>query len=159
MNDAAKPGAIGGFAGGALMTLMIQEVAPKVLPKDMEPGHFAPKLAVQWGERLVGQPNLLNDRQEMLAALAVHLGYSAFMGSFYGRVRDEHRSLPVPAAGALFGLIVWAISFEGWMPAVGIMKRTTDEPPRKWPAPLMGHVIYGVGTALVFHALHGRRKK
>lgn len=64
--------------------------------------------------------------------------------------------VPAPVAGALFGLAVWALSFEGWMPAVGIMRRTTEEPPKKWPAPIMGHVVYGVATALVYDALERR---
>jgi hypothetical protein len=146
-------GALAGAAGGAVMAMMMQKIAPKVMPQSMRPDEFIPKKAIQWAERTAGRPDALGDSTEMKAAMGAHLGYSALAGAVYGLARPLARDLPVPISGAAFGMGVWALSFEGWMPAMGIMERTTDEPPRKWPAPIMGHAIYGVATALAYEGL------
>lgn len=39
------------------------------------------------------------------------------------------------------------------MPALGITQRTTDKPLKKWPAPLMAHLVYGTATAAAYEAL------
>jgi uncharacterized membrane protein YagU involved in acid resistance len=146
-------GALAGVAGGLAMTLMIQKVAPNVLPEALQPDGFAPKKAVEWTEAKAGRPETLSERQEMTAAMVGHLGYSAAAGAVYGIARENLRRAPAPLTGAALGLVLWGLSFEGWMPAVGIMERTTDKPMTKWPAPIMGHVLYGVVTALAFEGL------
>jgi uncharacterized membrane protein YagU involved in acid resistance len=151
--DAALRGALGGVAGGLAMYGMKQMVAPKVLPKDMRREGFAPKKAVEWGEEQAGHPNALTKTEEEKAAMAAHLAYSAGFGALYGLVRRKADGVPAPLAGALFGLVVWGVSFEGLMPALGMMKATTDLPMKKWPPDLMGHVIYGAATAVAYEAL------
>lgn len=41
------------------------------------------------------------------------------------------------------------------MPALGMMKATTEMPMKKRPPDLMGHAIYGAATALTYKALEG----
>lgn len=149
---AALMGALAGVAGGAAMALMRMTVAER-MPERMRPGEFVPKEAVEWAEERAGWPDALSEPAEMRAGMAAHLGYSALTGSLYGLARPLTERLPVPLAGAMFGLAVWGASFEGWMPAIGIMERTTEKPVAKWTAPLMGHMVYGVVTALVLERI------
>ena len=151
--DAAIRGALGGVAGGLAMYGMKQKVAPKVIPEDMRREGFAPRKAVEWAEEQAGHPNALTDAEEEKAAMAAHLAYSAGFGALYGLVRRKADGVPTPLAGALFGLAVWGVNFEGLMPALGMMKATTDMPMQKWPPDIMGHVIYGAATAVVYEAL------
>lgn len=149
---AALAGALGGAAGGVAMTVMMTKVAPRVVPKSMLPDTPAPQKTVQWAQREAGRPDALSGRSEKGAALAAHLAYSAAAGAGYGLARSSFpalRQVPSPAAGALFGLAVWAVSFEGLLPALGVMEPTTQHPPKRWPAPLMGHTIFGVVTAVL----------
>jgi hypothetical protein len=153
-------GAVGGVVGGIAMTVLMTKVAPHVLPADARPNKPAPRKVVEWGERQVGKPQALPQRPEKAAALATHLAYSAATGAGYGLARHALGStaqrVPTPAAGVLFGLVVWAVSFEGFLPLLGVMPRTTEHAPKRWPAPLMGHSVFGAVTALVASALHGR---
>ena len=151
--DAAIRGALGGVAGGLAMYGMKQKVAPKVIPEDMRREGFAPKKAVEWAEEQAGHPDALTQDQEQKAAMVAHLAYSAGFGALYGLARRKADGVPTPLAGALFGLAVWGVSFEGLMPALGMMKATTDMPIQKWPPDIMGHVIYGAATAVVYEAL------
>jgi uncharacterized membrane protein YagU involved in acid resistance len=149
---AALAGALGGVAGGVAMTVLITQVAPRVAPKSMLPDTPAPVKTVRWAEREVGRPQALSGKSEQAAAMAAHLAYSAVTGAGYGLARSSLpavREVPAPAAGALFGLLVWAASFQGLLPALGVKEATTAHPPKRWPAPLMGHAVFGVVTAAV----------
>lgn len=94
----------------------------------------------------------------MAAAMTAHLAYGALLGGLYGLGRERMPALPAPLAGALFGAATWVIGFEGWMPALGITERTTEKPPKKWPAPIMAHMVYGATMALVNEALQRREQ-
>lgn len=117
--DAAVRGAIGGAVGGMVMYGMKQVVAPKVIPEEMRREGFAPKKAVEWAEEKVGRPDALTNDQEEKAAMAAHLAYITGFGALYGAVRRKADGIPAPLAGALFGLAVWKLSFDGWMPRSG----------------------------------------
>jgi hypothetical protein len=55
--------------------------------------------------------------------------------------------------GAMFGVALWAVSLEGWMPALGVMEAPTEKSPEKVPMPVMAHILYGATTALACEAL------
>jgi uncharacterized membrane protein YagU involved in acid resistance len=144
-------GAAGGVAGGTAMTVLMTQVAPRVVPQSMLPSTPAPQRVVRWAERKTGRRDPLGPEQEKGAALAAHLGYSAMSGALYALVRRRSplAALPAAPAGALFGLGVWAASFQSLLPALGVMPPTTAHPPKRWVAPLLGHSVFGVVTALV----------
>jgi uncharacterized membrane protein YagU involved in acid resistance len=155
----AAAGAVGGLAGGTAMTVLMTQVARRLLPHDLLPDTPAPQKVVQWAQDEVGAPQTLTGRSKTLTALATHLAYSAASGAAYGLARPALpplRSVPTPAAGALFGWAVWAASFQGLLPALGVMPRTTQHPPKRWPAPLMGHAVFGAVTAVVASRLDKR---
>lgn len=155
-------GALSGLVGGLAMTLMVQKVAPRVIPEEMRPEEFVPKKVVEWAEEKMGNPATLAEDQEMRVAMGAHLGYSAMMGSIYGLARPYLKALPAPVSGAAFGIAVWGLSFEGLLPVFGVMERTTSKPAKKWPMPIMGHVIYGAATGLtfeLFESLQGQARK
>lgn len=148
----ALAGALGGIAGGTAMTVMMTQVGPRVLPRDVLPDTPAPQKVVEWAEREAGEPDALAGKPKKVAALGAHLAYSAATGAGYGLARQAVPALsrvPTPVAGVGFGLLVWAASFEGLLPALGVMPPTTAHPPKRWPAPLMGHSLFGAVTALV----------
>ena len=117
----------------------------------MLPSTPAPLKAVHWTERAVGEPDALSTRQEKGTALAAHAIFSGVGGAAYAFARRQQplAVLPTPVAGVLFGLAVWVGTFEAALPALGVMPRTTQHPPRRWPAPLVGHALFGAVTAFV----------
>jgi uncharacterized membrane protein YagU involved in acid resistance len=142
--------------GGAVMTVLMTEIAPRLVPDELLPSRPAPLRVIDRAEELTGSQAA--PREEKVAALTAHLGYSAASGAAYALLAPSLRSrdVPAPAAGAAFGLLVWAISFEGLLPALGVMPRTTQHPSVRWPAPLAGHAVFGVVTAVVTQGLERR---
>lgn len=147
-------GALAGAVGTAVMTLMKEKVASRVMPAEMLPDEFAPRKVVEWVEEKAGEPHALTGPQEQKAAMAAHFAYGAGSGAVYALLRDGlMEDLPAPLAGMMFGVGLWAVGFEGWMPAAGVQEATTAKPPKKWPAPIMMHLVYGASTALAYEGL------
>lgn len=131
-------GALAGLAG---TTMMMRVVAPNVVPQEMRPDEFVPKKVVEWVEQQAGRRGALDENQDMKAAILAHFTYGTSMGAVYGLLRRRLAGLPAPLAGALFGVTLWGVGFEGWLPALGVDRATTQKPPKKWPMPIMAHVI------------------
>lgn len=151
--DTMFRGLLAGAAGTAMMTVMMRVIGPKVVPEEMRPDEFIPKKVVEWMEQQAGRPHALDEDQELKVSYVVHFGYGAGMGAAYGLLRGQLPDLPAPLAGGLFGVVLWAVNFEGVMPATGMDKAATRKPPKKWPMPIMAHLVYGVTSALVYDRL------
>jgi uncharacterized membrane protein YagU involved in acid resistance len=134
------------------MTLAITQVAPRVAPQGMLPATAAPVKAVRRAERATGHGDALPGQAEQAAGLVVHGMFSAAGGAAYGVARGRvaaAAALPALVAGVAFGLALWLATFQGALPALGVMRRTTDHQLERWPAPLVGHSLFGVVCAVV----------
>lgn len=96
-----------------------------------------------------------NERQ-LLAAMA-HLAFGASQGALYAALhhwrdqwlaRREQRPRPPSAATAVpFALLVWAASYVGWIPALGILPSPPRDRPGRPMSMVLAHVVYGVTLA------------
>lgn len=78
------------------------------------------------------------------AASLAHVAFGAGGGAAFAVLHRRLR-LPVPvvAQGVAFGLAVWAASYQGWMPALGILPPASDDRPGRRRAMIAAHVVYG----------------
>jgi len=76
-------------------------------------------------------------------ALAGHLLYGAGAGIPYALLRRRW-PLPWPAAGAGYGLALWAAGYLGWMPAAGVWSLPWRQRPGHAVTPLLAHLAYGL---------------
>lgn len=100
---------------------------------------------------LVGQDNAL-------VGLVVHMLISAFIGSVYGIVAARLPSgwLPAVIAGMVNGVIWWVLGALILMPlGLGMTQMVLVIGATQWMS-LMGHVLFGVVTALAFTPLSRR---
>jgi uncharacterized membrane protein YagU involved in acid resistance len=80
---------------------------------------------------------------------ASHFGYGTTMAVVYAE-SGGRASVPPAASGSVFGLGVWAASYAGWLPALGILPPPKDKP-RERNAMLVGaHLVWGSVLGLVF---------
>lgn len=153
MRERILRGMLAGLAGTAAMTAMMRLVGPRVMPKGMLPEQFFPEQIVECLEARMGQPEALGERQTKAAALVLHFGYGSAMGAAYSALAERLQGIPQPLRGVAYGVMIWAVGFEGWGPASGLLDRTTSKPPKKWVAPIMAHVIYGLATTNAYRML------
>jgi hypothetical protein len=90
-------------------------------------------------------------RARVTAALS-HLGFGMVAGALYGvlagRTGDRRPSL---AGGLGYGTLVWAASYAGWLPSLGLMPPPHRDRPGRQPALVLAHMVYGAVLAVLSH--------
>lgn len=81
--------------------------------------------------------------------MGAHFAYGALTGALLA-LRPQP---PSPATGAAYGVLVWAVSYLGWIPASHILKPATRHPFRRNALLVAVHLIWGAATALVLNEL------
>ncbi len=93
-----------------------------------------------------------------IVGFVVHMGISAFIGAVYGVFAGRLPTswLAVAIAGAVYGMIWWMLGALIAMPLMLGMSQMVFQIGQPQMMSLMGHVIYGVITALLFVPLSKR---
>ena len=83
-------------------------------------------------------------------ALATHLGYGTVGGVAYeALVGRGDTVLPRRLiGGVLYGLAVWAASYEGWVPAIGVLPKAHHDKPGRASTVLVAHLVYGASLGV-----------
>jgi hypothetical protein len=108
-------------------------------------GTLPPRLIVA---RLL--PDLSRRGSQALSAVA-HLGYGAVAGAGFGIARG--RSL---RSGLLYGLAVWAVSYELWVPAADVLPPAHRDQRSRAATIAAAHVIFGLALGAL-SAVSARR--
>jgi uncharacterized membrane protein YagU involved in acid resistance len=139
-------GAAAGFIATAPMSVSMQ-IGWTLLPK-REKYHLPPRLITEEITERVGIKDLMSEKE--LAGLTVlsHFGYGALFGAIY-TLFDARLPLHASLKGALMGLSVWAGSYLGWLPAMGILRPATRHPGRRNLMMIVAHVVWGVTLGAV----------
>lgn len=92
-----------------------------------------------------------------VAAAVNHFGYGASVGALFGVVGSRIDSRPLRLlAGIGTGLAVWAVSYAGWIPALGLMPHAKHDSRGRQGALFAGHVLYGAALGLLTPSLSAK---
>lgn len=98
------------------------------------------------------------DREEETAATYVsHFGYGTTVGGLYGLI-CESGLRPSAGSGAAYGLFVWAGSYLGLLPALGLLSPATRHPPRRTLLMIAAHLVWGATLGALLQLLHPTRR-
>jgi len=86
------------------------------------------------------------------AAFFAHLGFGTLAGCVFGFVEERSPLSPV-VKGVAFGLSVWALSYEGWIPALGIMPPPQRDERCRAVTIAAAHGVYGAVLGIATEAL------
>ena len=120
-------------------------------PRPLPPREIVEAMAVK-----AGVSRELSERDMQNLTLAAHFGYAAATGALFGLMAPRRAPAKV-AAGALFGVGVWAASYLGWLPAAGLRQPVTYDPVDRTRLMISGHVVWGVALGLIAALGTGRR--
>ena len=131
-------GGIGGLVGTAAMSAVMQAAHKAGLIKTHPPEEIA-EAALDAAQG----PEHSEETQDRLA-LGLHFAFGAGMGAVFA-VLHRRLKLPIPGVlhGVLFGTLVWAVSYKGWVPALGIMPPPERDQPGRPQSMLLAHWVYG----------------
>ncbi|MGJ6960394.1 DUF6789 family protein [Streptosporangium sp. G11] len=86
----------------------------------------------------------------VLGAVA-HFGFGAACGAAFALLHGRRRA-PV-TLGVAYGLAIWFVSYQGWVPKLGILPPIAQDRPGRQAVMATGHVVYGAMLALAVNAL------
>ena len=111
-------------------------------------------------ERITGRaidafsPERPDDHGEDAIAAVVHLGFGAFAGALFGllttRPRSAHGSLAIAAVkGMIYATGIWLVSYQGWVPALGIMPPASSDRRGRVMTMVAAHWVYGAALGVL----------
>lgn len=129
-------------------------------------GRSPPRHIVEHGLGRLGLGRKVSRTNRQLLAAIAHLGFGASQGALYAALhqglrpwldREPGRGTPSAATAVPFALLVWAASYAGWIPALGILPSPARDRPGRPTSMVLAHVVYGVTLATTLEKLPPRR--
>ena len=153
-------GAAAGFAATVPMTAAMIGMHQTILP----PRHrypLPPRRITMNVARTFGVKHELDETKRQALTLAAHFGYGSGMGALYAVLvpqldRAAGRRVPRAASGVGWGLIVWAGSYLGVLPALGLHEPATRHPARRNLLMILAHVVFGAMLGWLTEVFSGR---
>ena len=143
-------GALAGFVATGPMTLFML-VTQRFLPRGQRYA-LPPEIITRELARRAHVRQQLNKGQILAATLVSHFGYGAAMGALYSPL-GKKIALPAAAKGLLFGLAVWAGSYLGLLPLLGMTESGQREPQRRNLMMIAAHAVWGATMGIVADVL------
>ena len=139
MNAELFRGALAGLTATLPMSVAMELGADQLPRRERYP--LPPRLITSSLAHKAGYQHRLSDAEIKALTLVAHFGYGAAMGAIYGVVVPP--KLVGAKSGILFGLGVWASSYLGLLPTLGILKSATEHPARRNALMIGAHVVWG----------------
>ena len=139
-------GAAAGVAATAAMSVVMLGAARRGRLRDPAPEIVA--------ENVVPGMDDAPEPVEDAAGTVAHFAFGAGAGALFGALAP---SLPGPplARGQLFALAVLLVSYQGWVPAAGILPPLSRQGPARRTELIASHAIYGAVLGALCPALAG----
>ena len=138
--------ALAGFIGTIPMTIFML-LMHRLLPNWQKYALPPEAITHELSER-IDLDKYMNKQQLLAATLVSHFGYGTVMGMLYGMMMYR-LSLSTMVKGILWGLAVWAVSYLGLLPALGISQSAEKEPWKRIALMIGAHVIWGASLGAI----------
>jgi uncharacterized membrane protein YagU involved in acid resistance len=150
----ALVGAASGLFATVPMTvtmLVMQRFLPRLEQTTLEPRRVSDDMLQK-----MGLAHELTEEQRERISIAAHFGYGALAGMLYVPVE---RLLPFPRGlrGAVYGVLIWAGSYAGWLPAVRTLPPPRHRPKRRNQLMVVAHLVWGLSLDIATQAFVGQR--
>ena len=149
-------GALAGLAATVPMTIAMEAMHRRLPRRQRYP--LPPRKVTMRAAGAAGVRHKLDESERLGLTLAAHFGYGTGAGALYGPLS---RSVKGPAAvkGMGYGLLVWAGSYLGLLPALGLLSPATDHPPRRNALMIAAHLVWGATLGLLTAWLTRREQR
>jgi hypothetical protein len=144
-------GGIAGFAATLPMTALMRIVHKRLPAQDRyppTPRELTDSLADTVGLEL-SEPGARN------ITLGAHYAYGAAAGALVAVIAPR----PGLATGAGAGVAVWAASYLGWIPALGLLKPATEQPAARNAMMIATHLLWGAALSVALSELGEEHRK
>ena len=134
-------GALAGVIATVPMSISMQ--AGWMLLPTREKYPLPPRLITERVAERVGIEDDLSEAQLVTVSILSHFGYGAVTGAIYA-LFEQKIPLRREAKGIIAGLLVWILSYLGWIPAMGILRPATQHPRHRNIVMILAHLVWGL---------------
>lgn len=155
--NAALKGALAGIAATGAMTKVAKDWV-----QIRHPGtelHYHPKTNLQWLVQRLGRREPLPEHAAVPLAQWLHYGYGALVGAAFALARGGRPQRFWAVRGGSYGLLLWVVSFCGYIPLLGIYKPGWEFEAQEREVTLLAHTTYGVALAAILEAVSSGRRR
>lgn len=133
-------GAVAGLGATVPMTVAM-ELMHRNLPEE-EQYPLPPRIITMKAAEAADAKKEMDEPERTAATLVSHFAYGAAVGALYAPLKQK---IPLPPilAGSCYGLAVWAGSYLGLLPALGVLKPATEHPVRRTALMIAAHLVWG----------------
>ena len=146
-------GAAAGLVATLPMTAAMVAMHGELPARERQP--LPPRRITMRAAGKAGVREHLDEPQRTAATLVAHFGYGTAVGSMLGALAPRGAA-KAAAAGATFGLVVWAVSYLGLMPAMGLYPSATRDTARRNLLMIIAHLVWGGTAGVLINALRPR---
>jgi hypothetical protein len=153
-SDPSKARAVLIGAGAGAVATVVMSGAMLMLQRVGLLGRMPPRLIVDRGLARFGIRHHTSRGTRKALSSAAHIGFGASQGALYAlghtlAAKSGRAPTPTLATAVPFALAVWAVSYAGWIPKVGIMPPPSRDRPGRPTSMIVAHLVYGVALATV----------
>jgi hypothetical protein len=148
--DRVLSGFVAGLTATAPMTAAMIAMHRKLPVHQRYP--LPPRRITMAVAKKLGAKKYLDEEHRTGLTLLAHFGYGAAVGGLFGLVAPQQLSKSIPA-GIGYGLLVWAGSYLGLLPALDLHRPATREPDKRNGLMIAAHVVWGAAAGALVPAL------
>ena len=153
MNRSILDGAGAGVVAALLMGVAMVGAEKYGLLGDKAPPR---KLVTNFLPKTAGTEPATAHQEQALASVA-HVGYGAAVGAGYALARRYvPAGVPEPVAGMAYGALVYAVTYQGWIPALDLIAPPRHHFPLRPPTMMLLHLVYGAALGVTWERLERR---
>ena len=141
-----QPGAIAGGIATIPMTLFM--LATQRLSSREQSDPLPPEGITREITERTNTDDKVDKRQLLGASLFSHFGYGVAAGTIYSNTARRLPWSPI-IKGSLFGVLIWAVSYLGWLPLGRFDDAATKQPASRNALMIGAHIVWGVATGLI----------
>ncbi len=145
-------GAIAGLVATFAMTAAMRQLHRRLPPEErypLPPRELTERMMPEEARRLAGESGVAE------ATVAAHFGYGAAAGAVLPLISRR----PGIGTGGAYGVLVWLLSYLGWIPGFRILKPATDHPFKRDLLMIGVHVVWGTSLAIAHRELRRAEKE
>ncbi|MDQ3439371.1 MAG: DUF1440 domain-containing protein [Planctomycetota bacterium] len=139
-------GALAGLAATVPMTIAMEAMHRRLPARQRHP--LPPRKITMRTARRAGFAHELDESQRLELTLAAHFGYGTTAGALYGPLSKRVKG-PAAIKGMGYGVVVWAVSYLGLLPALGLMRPATQHAAQRNALMIAAHLVWGASLGLL----------
>ncbi len=143
---------LAGLIGTAVMTVAMTAMHRRLPPEQRAP--LPPRQITMAAAKRVGMEDRMDEDSRSETTMVLHFAYGTIVGAVYAPLAAEAPGLP-PLKGMAFGVLIWVLSYLGWLPMTGLLSSATRHPAERNGLMITAHLVWGTVIAAITDMMSG----